>query len=96
MSSPVFSRTDTITDSEKFYNTILDLLDDPDEKKEVDDLITWWNRFVHNNLYNLLIYNNHSHSRVFPASSARPMVALNSALGKIREKRAALKAMQRS
>jgi hypothetical protein len=45
-SSPVFSRTDTITDSERFYNSILDLLDDPDEVNEVDDLITWWNRWI--------------------------------------------------
>ncbi|KIM72423.1 hypothetical protein PILCRDRAFT_16149 [Piloderma croceum F 1598] len=30
-SSPVFSRTDTVTDSERFYNTILALLDDPEE-----------------------------------------------------------------
>ena len=33
-------------DSEQFYNTILKLLDDPEEKEEVDQLITWWNRLV--------------------------------------------------
>ncbi|KAH7919885.1 hypothetical protein BV22DRAFT_1050765 [Leucogyrophana mollusca] len=43
-SSPVFSRTDTVTDSERFYNTVQDLLDDPEEKEEVDQLMTWWNR----------------------------------------------------
>jgi hypothetical protein len=42
--SPVFSRTDTITDSEKFYTTILELLYDPAEKREVDALFVWWNR----------------------------------------------------
>jgi hypothetical protein len=43
-SSPVFSRTDTVTDSERFYNSILDIFEDPDEKQEVDDLVVWWNR----------------------------------------------------
>jgi len=45
-SSPVFSRTDTVTDSEKFYTTLLELLDDPAEKQEVDALFVWWNRQV--------------------------------------------------
>lgn len=45
-SSPVFSRTDTVTDSERFYNSILEILDDPDEHKEVGELLTWWNRQV--------------------------------------------------
>lgn len=43
-SSPVFSRTDTVTDSERFYNSILDVFEDPDEKQEVDALVVWWNR----------------------------------------------------
>jgi hypothetical protein len=45
MSSPVFSRTDTVTDSETFYTSVLDLLEDEDEKEEVTDLIAWWNRY---------------------------------------------------
>ncbi|KAF9230892.1 hypothetical protein BU15DRAFT_56753, partial [Melanogaster broomeanus] len=45
-SAQVFSRTDLVTDSERFYNSILDLLDDPEEKVEVDQLLTWWNRQV--------------------------------------------------
>jgi hypothetical protein len=40
----VFSRTDTTTDSETFYTSILDLLEDDDEKEEVKELLTWWNR----------------------------------------------------
>ena len=43
-SSPVFSRTDTITDSERFYNTVLDLFEDVEEREEVNDLLNWWNR----------------------------------------------------
>jgi hypothetical protein len=45
-SSPVFSRTDTVTDSERFYNTVLDLFYDIEEQEEVNDLLTWWNRYV--------------------------------------------------
>jgi len=45
-SSPVFSRSDLATDSERFYNSILDLFDDPDEKREVSDLVVWWNRQI--------------------------------------------------
>ncbi|KAG2748148.1 hypothetical protein P692DRAFT_20875048 [Suillus brevipes Sb2] len=45
-SSSVFSRTDTATDSETFYHSLLDLMEDPDESKEVDELLVWWNRQV--------------------------------------------------
>jgi hypothetical protein len=47
-SSPVFSQTDLATDLERFYNSILDLFDDPDEKAEVNNLIVWWNQSVNN------------------------------------------------
>ncbi|KAG1860338.1 hypothetical protein F4604DRAFT_1930222 [Suillus subluteus] len=42
-SSSVFSRTDTSTDSETFYHSLLDLLEDPEECREVDELLIWWN-----------------------------------------------------
>lgn len=75
-SSPVFSRTDTVTDSETFYNTVLDLLDDVEEEQEVNDLITWWNR------------------QIFPSySSGRRPVHKNSALARIKLRRAELKAV---
>jgi len=45
-SSPVFSRSDLATDSERFYSSILDLFDDPEEQAEVNDLLVWWNRQV--------------------------------------------------
>ncbi|KAG2047562.1 hypothetical protein BDR06DRAFT_985114 [Suillus hirtellus] len=41
-SSSVFSHTNTVTNSENFYHSILDLLEDPNECKEVADLMTWW------------------------------------------------------
>jgi hypothetical protein len=44
-SSPVFSRTDTVTDSETFYSSILELFGDTDEKEEVAELLIWWNRY---------------------------------------------------
>ncbi|KJA21116.1 hypothetical protein HYPSUDRAFT_141196 [Hypholoma sublateritium FD-334 SS-4] len=44
--SSVFNRNDTITDSEWFYNSILELLEHPDEIVEVDRLLIWWNRIV--------------------------------------------------
>ena len=44
-SAQVFSWTDLVTDSERFYNSILDLLDDSEEKDEVDQLLMWWNRY---------------------------------------------------
>lgn len=38
-SSSVFSRTDTTTDSEHFY----EILEDPEEQQEVQALMKWWN-----------------------------------------------------
>jgi hypothetical protein len=43
-SSSVFSRTDAVTDSEGFYNSILDLLYDVDEQDEINNLLAWWNK----------------------------------------------------
>ncbi|KAG2365891.1 hypothetical protein BDR07DRAFT_1275902, partial [Suillus spraguei] len=42
-SSSVFSCTDMVTYSETFYHSILDLLEDPDECREVTELLLWWN-----------------------------------------------------
>ncbi|KAH7903572.1 hypothetical protein BJ138DRAFT_1138709 [Hygrophoropsis aurantiaca] len=73
-SSPVFSRTDTVTDSERFYNSLRDLLEDPEEKEEVDQLLIWWNR------------------QVFPSYlSGQCAPSKNSALARIKQRRAALK-----
>ncbi|KAG2126560.1 uncharacterized protein EDB93DRAFT_1097053 [Suillus bovinus] len=43
-SSPVFLHMDTVTDSERFYNSVLEVFEDLDEKQEIDDLVVWWNR----------------------------------------------------
>ena len=45
-SSSVFCRSDTSTDSERFYKSVLDFLDDLEEKDEVADLLNWWNWHV--------------------------------------------------
>ena len=42
----VFSRTNLITDSEHFYNSVLELLNDQEEKEEVEQLLLWWNRQI--------------------------------------------------
>lgn len=85
-SSPVFSRTDTTTDSERFYSSVLGLLTDPEEQEEIDSLILWWNRYATNHS-NLLLFI--SCRQIFPghASAHRP-ISKNSALAKIKEQRA--------
>ncbi|TEB38586.1 hypothetical protein FA13DRAFT_1619883, partial [Coprinellus micaceus] len=45
-STPVFSRTDKVTDSEYFYNLLVELLEDPEEKVEVSSLLAWWDRQI--------------------------------------------------
>ena len=42
-SSAVFCRNDRSTDSERFYKSIVDWLESPSEKEEVDALMKWWN-----------------------------------------------------
>jgi hypothetical protein len=42
-SSSVFCKNDTSTDSERFYESVLDFLDHPEEQDSVRDLLRWWN-----------------------------------------------------
>jgi hypothetical protein len=35
-----------VTDSERFYSSVLELFEDVEEREEVEDLIVWWNRYV--------------------------------------------------
>ncbi|KJA13154.1 hypothetical protein HYPSUDRAFT_151877, partial [Hypholoma sublateritium FD-334 SS-4] len=46
LSSAVFSRSNTVTDSEIFYNCVIDRLEAPDNIREVDCLLAWWNRLI--------------------------------------------------
>ncbi|KAH6904935.1 hypothetical protein BKA70DRAFT_1373300 [Coprinopsis sp. MPI-PUGE-AT-0042] len=43
-STAVFSRSDTTTDSERFYNSLMTLLEDAEERDEVKRLMAWWDR----------------------------------------------------
>ncbi|KIJ07713.1 hypothetical protein PAXINDRAFT_19119 [Paxillus involutus ATCC 200175] len=45
-SAQVFSRMGLITDSKHFYNSILELVEDPDKRDKVEQLMVWWNRQV--------------------------------------------------
>ncbi|KAJ3530304.1 hypothetical protein NMY22_g8629 [Coprinellus aureogranulatus] len=45
-STSVFSRTDRETDSETFYNSVLELLEDAEEQDEVKPLMLWWNQRI--------------------------------------------------
>ncbi|KAG6906365.1 hypothetical protein DXG01_014296 [Tephrocybe rancida] len=74
-SSSTFSRTDSVTDSDRFYNTVLRTFHDPDEVEEVNPLLHWWNRQVFPG-YEEQAYR-----------SANP----NTALARIKARRAALK-----
>ncbi|TEB25444.1 hypothetical protein FA13DRAFT_1637543, partial [Coprinellus micaceus] len=45
-SQAVFSRTDLVTNSEYFYNLIIDVLEDPEEPVEAVELLRWWNQQI--------------------------------------------------
>jgi hypothetical protein len=65
----------------------LRLFKDVQEKKEVEDLLVWWNRFVIFIPW-LLIPNYIFISQVFPTySTAQPSISKNSTLARIKEKR---------
>ncbi|KAH6902903.1 hypothetical protein BKA70DRAFT_1111735 [Coprinopsis sp. MPI-PUGE-AT-0042] len=69
--SAVFSRNDTITDSERFYNSIATFLEDPEEQSDVKKLLAWWDK---------QIFPRHDPLR-------RPVAAQESVYNKIKEKR---------
>ncbi|KAH6886036.1 hypothetical protein BKA70DRAFT_1123469 [Coprinopsis sp. MPI-PUGE-AT-0042] len=41
-SSPTFSRTDLVTDSERFYASVIDTFTHEGERENVQDLLAWW------------------------------------------------------
>lgn len=87
----MFSRTDHVTDSERFYNSVLELLDDPEEKEEIDQLITWWNRFAFS--YCPFKMLKKPCRQIFPLyADADRLPSKNSVLARIRQKRAEYRA----
>ncbi|KAH6870863.1 hypothetical protein BKA70DRAFT_1451663 [Coprinopsis sp. MPI-PUGE-AT-0042] len=45
-STGIFARGDEETGSEMFYNSLLEFLEDPEEKVEAEALLDWWNRNI--------------------------------------------------
>lgn len=87
-SSAVFMRDDIATDSERFYNSVLDFLDHPDEREQVDKLLIWWNRYFIP-LLSVEYQTNSINSQIFPNySSARRSATKSSILAKLVEQRA--------
>ncbi|KAH6908131.1 hypothetical protein BKA70DRAFT_1103857, partial [Coprinopsis sp. MPI-PUGE-AT-0042] len=74
-SATVFSRTDEEMDSEAFYNSLLEFLEDPEEQEEADALLDWWNSTVF-----------HAYSK-----DVRRIVPEKSALALLRQRRQRLK-----
>ena len=96
-SSSVFLRTDTMTDSECFYNSTLEILEDPEEQQEVQALMKWWNMWALYNtiqklkLLNMILLINNRH--IFPNHvSGLCAPKKDCVISKIREKRARAKA----
>ena len=85
----MFSRTDKVTDSERFYTSLFDMLDDTTEKKEVEALLGWWNRYMACSLCYATSHTS-TYRRVFPHVSpeAVEVPIQGSALDRIRQKRA--------
>ena len=40
----MFSCTDTTADLEHFYNSVVEVFEEPDEQYEVNDLLVCWNQ----------------------------------------------------
>lgn len=90
----MFCRSDTLTDSERFYVTVLEFLDDPEEKAEVDDLLNWWNWYdVISLIYIYCAADVACDSQVFPSHVKRTGgVTKGGALASLRARRQALAA----
>ena len=88
-SASTFSRTDTVTDSERFYTSLLYMLEDERESCEVELLIAWWNRYAKQFL-RLQKKSTFLCRKIFPHSSPESVLAPveGSALDRIRQRRA--------
>ena len=94
-SAQVFSHMDHVTNSECFYNSILELLEEREERDEVNQLMTWWNRYIRNliestSLTNIL-------RQIFPLyTEVEGLPSKDSVLARIRQKRAEYRERARS
>jgi hypothetical protein len=89
----VFCRSDTLTDSERFYVSALEFLDDPEEKAEVDDLVNWWNWYDIVYCWHIYYVADLCDSQVFPSHVKRTQgVTKGGALASLRNRRQALAA----
>lgn len=85
-----------MTDSERFYTSILDFLEDPEESAEVRELLMWWNRYVSStcSLFFALATLFSQCRQIFP--TVQPLhrtLRVQSALGRLKEKREKAKAV---
>ena len=62
-SSPVFCQSGTVSDSEVFYLSNLELFNNIKKLKEVNDLLAWWNQYedVNFSLLTIMLMFLHSH-----------------------------------
>ncbi|KAG6903668.1 hypothetical protein DXG01_015865, partial [Tephrocybe rancida] len=91
-SSSIFSQTDNVSNSEQFYNSVLETFMDLDNSDEVAKLLNWWNRSI--------LYLTHHYSaalrtarpdrQVFPGHlmTSERIVNKDSALARIKARRA--------
>ena len=92
-SASVFCRSDASTDSERFYISVLEFLDDPAEKTEVDVLLNWWDWYDIHYLYIDCAADPAFCSQVFPSHVKRTGgVTKGGALASLRGRRQALAA----
>ena len=77
-----------VMDSEGFYNTVLDLLEDAEEQEEVHELLVWWNRCVTFRKSNAASEVGSTYRQIFPNPLLAGRVACkNSVVARIRGKR---------
>ena len=62
-SSPVFCQSGIVSDSEGFYLSNLELINNIKKLKEVNDLLAWWNQYedVNFSLLTIMLMFLHSH-----------------------------------
>ena len=75
----MFCRSDTSTDSERFYVSTLEFLEDLEEKAEVDELLNWWNWYGHHYYVFVVQLTLFFVAKYFLAMSSIPKVSPNKA-----------------